>query len=171
MESARSAMSGGMQAAAEFAPPLAPAPGSSQHPGEPLAQAPSSRRGLSHAGMADPATEFLSQGPDGQREILVRLLRAGESDSTIGARFRLSQWQVRNLRYRLGIRKDRGGNVHIAPRGARGHSVEASAMVALQLAGMFEAADLARRLLALGAMFEAAPGTYRVQVHIEQPGA
>ena len=25
----------------------------------------------------------------------------------------MSQWQVRNLRYRLGIKKDRGGNVYL----------------------------------------------------------
>ncbi len=162
MESARTTL-GGMQAAAEFAPPLTPTPAAAG--GSPAGEGAALRRG------GDAATEFLSQGPDGQREVLVRLLRAGESDSAIGARFRLSQWQVRNLRYRLGIRKDRGGNVHIAARGGRGQAAETAPSVALQLAGLFEAADLARRLLALGAMFEAAPGTYRVQVHIEQPGA
>jgi len=154
MESARAPMHGPMQAAAEFAPPLAPAPG---------------RRASGQDG--DAATEFLSQGPDGQRQVLVQLLRAGESDAAIGARFRLSQWQVRNLRYRLGIRKDRGGNVHLQPRGGRGAMPETMPTVAVQLGGLFEAADLSRRLMAMGAMFESAPGTYRVRMHIEQPGA
>jgi hypothetical protein len=122
-------------------------------------------------GYSEAAAEFLSQSPEGQRQVLVQLLRAGESDAAIGARYRLSQWQVRNLRYRLGIRKDRGGNVHLQPRGGRGQPAEAAPTVALQIGGLFEAADLARRLLALGAMFESAPGTYRVRVHIEQPGA
>jgi hypothetical protein len=165
MESARSVLGGGMPAAAAYEPHLAPAPGGD----EPAASPSAARLGPAQAG--DAGREFLSQGPDGQRQVLVQLLRAGESDAAIGARFRLSQWQVRNLRYRLGIRKDRGGNVHIAGRGGRGQAVEAAPTVALQLAGLFEAADLARRLLALGAMFEAAPVTYRVQVHIEQPGA
>jgi hypothetical protein len=171
MESARTAMGGGMQAAAEYAPPLAPAPTAGASAPAPTGAPGAVRRAVVHAAAGDAATEFLSQGPDGQRQVLVQLLRAGESDASIGARFRLSQWQVRNLRYRLGIRKDRGGNVHIAPRGGRGPAVEAAPSVALELAGLFEAADLARRLLALGAMFEAAPGTYRVRLQIEQPGA
>jgi hypothetical protein len=156
MESA-SAMGHSPRAAApEYAPSLAPVPASAA-----VTPAPATE--------PDPHAEFLAKDPDAQREILVRLLRAGESDAAIGARFRLSQWQVRNLRYRLGIRKDRGGNVHLAPRAPRpGGEAAAPVNVALQVTGAFEAGDLARRLLALGALFEAAPATYRVQLQIEQ---
>lgn len=156
MESARATTAPGTETPGDpFAPSLAPVAPAAHEP--------------QMAPPAAAAAEFLSQGPDGQRQILLRLLRAGESDATIGARFRLSQWQVRNLRYRLGIRKDRGGNVHLATRGRGAEAVPAA--VALQLSGSFEAGDLARRLLAMGAMFEAAPGNYRVRLQIDQPGA
>ena len=49
--------------------------------------------------------------PGRQRRALLDLLRAGKTDVEIGARFALTQWQVRNLRYRLGIKKDRGGRL------------------------------------------------------------
>lgn len=48
-----------------------------------------------------------------QRELLTRLTGEGRSDQEIGEEFGLSQWQVRNLRYKLGIKKDRGGNVYL----------------------------------------------------------
>ena len=48
-----------------------------------------------------------------QREVLIDLIRQGKSDEEIGEAFELSQWQVRNLRYRLGLKKDRGGNLYV----------------------------------------------------------
>ncbi len=51
--------------------------------------------------------------PAEQRETLTRLVGTGKSDEEIGQEFGLSQWQVRNLRYKLGIKKDRGGNVYL----------------------------------------------------------
>lgn len=62
-----------------------------------------------------PAVENLhSLTPARQRRVLLDLLRSGQSDGEIGARFALTQWQVRNLRYRLGIKKDRGGRLRTA---------------------------------------------------------
>lgn len=105
--------------------------------------------------------------PEGQqRQVLAELLRAGKSDGDIGALFRLSQWQVRNLRYRLGIKKDRGGNVHVLPSAAGA----AGSRVAVRIEGWFEGSELARRLMALGQMVEASPGRYRIEMGMEQGG-
>lgn len=79
----------------------------------------------------------------------------------------LSQWQVRNMRYRLGIKKDRGGNVHVdqadgAATGAPGTvgmlepfpAAEAvGSLFALTMAGTVTAQQLAQRLEGLHAFF------------------
>lgn len=48
-----------------------------------------------------------------QRDLLLDLIRKGKNDEEIGDAFGLSRWQIRNLRYRLGIKKDKGGNVYL----------------------------------------------------------
>ena len=77
-------------------------------------------------------------------------------DDKIGELFGLSQWQVRNLRYRLGIKKDRGGNVHLEPIRLRGADVadgvealesgDGRPRLALTLEGEFSGATLASYL-------------------------
>ncbi len=57
--------------------------------------------------------DLKSLSPLEQRQALTELVGQGKSDEEIGEEFGLSQWQVRNLRYKLGIKKDRGGNVYL----------------------------------------------------------
>ena len=52
--------------------------------------------------------------PARQRRVLVDMLRAGHTDRDIARIFALTQWQIRNLRYRLGIKRDRDGSVRVA---------------------------------------------------------
>lgn len=135
--------------------------------------------------------------PGRQRRALLDLLRAGKTDLEIGERFALSQWQVRNLRYRLGIKKDRGGRVRIRRDARRPATLErefagpgsgpagedgvpatalrpASAMAAeaermgIRLAGRFDAAEAGRRLTALGGLLSASAGRFDVRVGVRQ---
>lgn len=50
-----------------------------------------------------------------QREILIELVRQGKSDKEIAELCSLSKYQVQHLRYRLGLKKDRGGNLIVDP--------------------------------------------------------
>ncbi len=62
------------------------------------------------------AVENLGElGKDEQRRVLVHMIRKGKTDEEIGEECGLTQWQVRNLRYKLGLKKDRGGNLHLEP--------------------------------------------------------
>ena len=134
--------------------------------------------------------------PRRQRRVILDLLRAGKSDLEIGAQFALSQWQVRNLRYRLGLKKDRGGRVapasrapgleqeitEVAGRIARS-AAEASETrrrlprmpadddaerMAVRLAGRFDAGEAGRRLSALGGLLGASEGRYEVRLAVRQ---
>ena len=119
---------------------------------------------------------FRSLSPHEQRRLLISLIERGQSDEEIGQRIGMSQWQVRNLRYRLGIKKDRGGNVYLEPaerQGARPQAVPASEAApapgpfSLVLRGAFTGDQLARRLDGLRALFEASDPERLYSVHIE----
>ncbi len=132
-----------------------------------------------------------------QRRLILDLLRAGKSDMEIGERFSLSQWQVRNLRYRLGLKKDRGGRVagaatrsaaleqeigEVASRIARTAAEASTARrrlpripaeedaerMMVRLAGRFDGADAGRRLAALGGLLGASEGRYEVRLAVRQ---
>jgi len=100
--------------------------------------------------------DFHRLSPQQQRQALLELVRDGRNDEEIGELFGLSQWQVRNLRYRLGIKKDRGGNVHLEPIRLRGADVadgvealesgDGRPRLALTLEGEFSGATLASYL-------------------------
>lgn len=64
-------------------------------------------------GTPDRESDLKGLSPWQQREALTALVGQGKSDEEIGEEFGLSQWQIRNLRYKLGIKKDRGGNVYL----------------------------------------------------------
>ncbi|MGI6548349.1 MAG: hypothetical protein ACOX2J_08050 [Bacillota bacterium] len=49
-----------------------------------------------------------------QQRRLADLAAAGKNDEEIGNLFGLSQWQIRNLRYRLGVKKSRRGEVYMS---------------------------------------------------------
>ena len=59
------------------------------------------------------ADNFTSMDTAEQQAVLLELVREGKSDVEIGDMLDMSQWQIRNLRYKLGIKKDRGGNVYL----------------------------------------------------------
>lgn len=111
------------------------------------------------------APDFRRLGRAEQRRILVALIQAGRNDEEIGAAYGLSQWQVRNLRYRLGIKKDRGGNVHVdhndgPPVSAAGPVLAAfptlateGSILSLTMAGTETAEQLAQRLVGLHSLF------------------
>src|SRR5690606_39659379 len=71
--------------------------------------------------------DFRSLPRSEQRRRLVALIEDGRSDEEIGRLFGMSQWQVRNLRYRLGIKKDRGGNVYLDSPDRKGSAGTAGA--------------------------------------------
>ncbi|EKP94037.1 hypothetical protein ThesuDRAFT_01761 [Thermaerobacter subterraneus DSM 13965] len=108
------------------------------------------------AGAAPGRVDFHRLSPQEQRQALLELVRDGRNDEEIGEMFGLSQWQVRNLRYRLGIKKDRGGNVHLEPIRMRGvepsdpvvpfEAGEGRPRLALTLEGEFTGTTLASYL-------------------------
>ncbi|HEY8449028.1 MAG TPA: hypothetical protein VIL95_00975 [Bacillota bacterium] len=110
-----------------------------------------------------------------QRRLLVSFIERGQSDEEIGQRIGMSQWQVRNLRYRLGIKKDRGGNVYLETTD-RQPGRTPSAVVAtnapqgpfsLVLRGVFRGDQLARRLDGLRALFDNGDPHRQYNVQIE----
>ena len=112
-----------------------------------------------------------------QRRLILEMVAAGSSDGEIGNRFALSAWQVRNLRYRLGLKKDRGGHIRRAPgpdttaRAMRLPRLEAgSERLGVRMAGVFEADDAGSRLSALGGLLSASEGRYEVRVAVYQLG-
>lgn len=125
------------------------------------------------------AHEFRTWPRAQQRRLLIQLIEQGRSDDQIGSLLGLSQWQVRNLRYRLGIKKDRGGNLHLEPAEepagdpqlqaaeAAAAAPEAGSGLTLALAGTYRADQLARRCDALRALFEAAGADRRYLVRIQ----
>lgn len=160
-------------------------------------------------GYGTPSTEAFAEGgagavaslrdlpPRRQRRVILDLLRAGKSDTEIGAQFALSQWQVRNLRYRLGLKKDRGGRVAAPATRAAGLEQELGAVagriaqsateassarrrlprmpadddaerMAVRLAGRFDAGEAGRRLSALGGLLSASEGRYEVRLAVRQ---
>jgi len=95
--------------------------------------------------------DFRALAPRHQRRLILEQLRAGRSDLEIGARLALSQWQVRNLRYRLGLKKDRGGHVsseaaRAAARRGDGLERQLAAAAARVQRGAARVAARARRL-------------------------
>lgn len=116
------------------------------------------------------AVDLRALAPGQQRRLILAELRAGRSDLEIGEQFALSQWQVRNLRYRLGLKKGRGGR----PRRAGPELAEAAAPAArlaevaqrmgLRLGGRFSGAEAGRRLSALGSLLAASDGQFEVRV-------
>lgn len=111
-----------------------------------------------------------------QRRLLVNFIERGRSDEEIGRLIGLSQWQVRNLRYRLGIKKDRGGNVYLEnPERHENRPATASlpgaaaaqSPFSLVIRGTFQGEQLTSRLDGLRALFDAAGPGRRFRVHIE----
>lgn len=120
--------------------------------------------------------EFRTLTPHEQRHLLVSLIERGRSDEEIGQIIGLSQWQVRNLRYRLGIKKDRGGNVYLeSPERQMGRTTTTTipgtspgpSPFSLLIHGTFGGEQLTRRLEGLRALFEATDSQRQFQVHIE----
>lgn len=132
------------------------------------------------------ASSFRSLSRPEQRRRLIALIEQGRSDEEIGRLLSMSQWQVRNLRYRLGIKKDRGGNVYLEPheRAANGEltllpsatlETHAPSPCRFSLQGVFSAEELALRLNGLRALIENGEPdrTYHVVVEFVEtnPGA
>lgn len=126
--------------------------------------------------------DFHRLSPQEQRQALLELVRDGRNDEEIGAMFGLSQWQVRNLRYRLGIKKDRGGNVHLEPIRLRGveapdpvealEAGEGRPRLALTLEGEFSGTTLAGYLEGItGFVGAAGAAPFRVRCFIWEAGA
>ncbi|HEX6988213.1 MAG TPA: hypothetical protein VF282_01990 [Bacillota bacterium] len=124
-----------------------------------------------------PEVDFRSLPRSEQRRRLVTLIEDGRSDEEIGRLFSMSQWQVRNLRYRLGIKKDRGGNVYLespdrkgtgAAAGAgRAAGSETTAPFTVNLQGVYDGETLSRRLSGLRALLEAGAPERRYEVRLE----
>ncbi|HEY8414937.1 MAG TPA: hypothetical protein VIK99_04110 [Thermaerobacter sp.] len=127
--------------------------------------------------------DFQRLAPHEQRQALLELVRDGRNDEEIGALVGMSQWQVRNLRYRLGIKKDRGGNVHLEPirlRGAVTPVLEPDAglageaggcRLALTLDGEFEGTTLAGYLEGItGFVGAAGSRPFRVRLAVYEAG-
>src|SRR5690554_3632595 len=125
-----------------------------------------------------PATgqEFRNLPRHDQRRLLVTFIERGRSDEEIGRLIGLSQWQVRNLRYRLGIKKDRGGNVYLENPDRQGSrttatteasDVPSQSPFSLVIRGTFYGEQLSRRLDGLRAFFEATDAQRQYHVHIE----
>jgi len=121
------------------------------------------------------AEQFASYDNTEQRSVLLDLVRQGKSDTEIGEQLGMSQWQIRNLRYKLGIKKDRGGNVQLdpisgkneaPPDGTRGllsllpakASEGITSGMAVKLAGEYSGQELATRLRALSSLVGAQQG-------------
>ncbi len=83
-----------------------------------------------------------------QRRLLLQEVRAGRSDLEIGERFGLSQWQVRNLRYNLGLKRGRGGRAQPRPEAPRAAALQQEPRTAgaVLVPGAPEQARRARRL-------------------------
>lgn len=124
------------------------------------------------------AEDFRSLPRSEQRRRLVALIEEGRSDEEIGHLFGMSQWQVRNLRYRLGIKKDRGGNVYLespdrksgagaAGTPGRAAGPEAAAPFTMHLQGLYDGETLSRRLAGLRAFLEAGAPERRYEVRLE----
>lgn len=139
------------------------------------------------AAMATPGThgapavkEFRSLSKPDQRRMLIKHIEDGRSDEEIGNIYGLSQWQIRNLRYRLGIKKDRGGNIHIEPiegRAGVGGTMAADLLrsfssgedlFAMTMAGRMDSAEVARRLDGMRALFDSGDPEkqFEVRIHI-----
>ncbi|MEX2356382.1 MAG: hypothetical protein WD535_05020 [Thermaerobacterales bacterium] len=125
--------------------------------------------------------EFRSLNKGEQQRVLVGLIQQGRNDEEIGDIFGLSQWQIRNLRYRLGIKKDRGGNVHIEQVDGRpavglpGDLLQAfpaaeaahGALFAMTMAGVMSAEQLARRLEGMRALCDSTDRDKHFEVRIQ----
>ncbi len=129
--------------------------------------------------------KFATLGPQKQQSALLELVRDGKSDSEIGDMLDMSQWQIRNLRYKLGIKKDRGGNVQVEPFTARGGDPAVSLVslgppgadgdssergLVLRVSGTYGAREVSQRLQALAslALVESGDMRYRITVSMEE---
>lgn len=123
---------------------------------------------------------FTSMDTAEQQAVLLELVREGKSDVEIGDMLDMSQWQIRNLRYKLGIKKDRGGNVQLEPI-VTGRSTPTSLIslpqshgdgglpdegLVLRVSGTYQANEVAQRLKALAslAMVESESMRYHLSV-------
>lgn len=109
---------------------------------------------------------FTSMDSPEQQSVLLELVREGKSDVEIGDMLDMSQWQVRNLRYKLGIKKDRGGNVQLEPLNTAGRASSslinlppiasgqemADRGLVLRVSGTYMAREVAQRLKALASL-------------------
>lgn len=113
-----------------------------------------------------------------QHRRLVALIEQGRSDEEIGNMFRMSQWQVRNLRYRLGIKKDRGGNIYLETPGRSTRGAGQAGIVsargsvntppfAVALHGVYPGTALSQRLEGLRSLLEGAAPERRYEIHLE----
>lgn len=134
------------------------------------------------AGTSGAERDLRAWTPGRQRRALLELLRAGKTDLEIGERFALSQWQVRNLRYRLGIKKSRGGALRGraaeppttrtgAEAGSLAVAVGDGARMDIRLHGRYPAAEAGQRLAALGGLVSASAGWVEVRVAVHQSPA
>ena len=116
--------------------------------------------------MVEPES-FATMNTKEQQAVLLDLVREGKSDVEIGEMLEMSQWQVRNMRYKLGIKKDRGGNVQLEPlmqmRGdtssslvdfasASDQDVKDEEGLVLRVSGSYSASETAQRLQALASL-------------------
>ncbi len=124
------------------------------------------------------ATDILGLTEVQQRRLVLDMVRAGHSDQEIGACFSLTQWQVRNLRYRLGIKRPRGrhglpagasGQDH-APAGPRRMPLVSGERLGVRMVGEFSGDEAGSRLTALGTLLAAAEGRFAIRVAVQQLG-
>ncbi len=111
-----------------------------------------------------------------QRRVILEMVADGRSDVEIGDRFALSAWQVRNLRYRLGVKKDRRGRVRRVTTAKPSWAMRlprldtASERMGVRMAGVFEAGEAGSRLSALGGLLSSSEGRYELRVAVHQIG-
>ena len=162
--------------------PSYPAPGTNPGAGPAApAQGPAGGSAPQGGGIAG-RLDFHRLSPQEQRQALLELVRDGRNDEEIGAMFGMSQWQVRNLRYRLGIKKDRGGNVHLEPLRLRRvapvdgepaglDAEEGRPRLALTLEGEFDGSTLASYLEGITSFVGAAGSRpFRVRCFVCEAG-
>ncbi len=127
-----------------------------------------------------PTESFTSMDSPEQQSVLLELVREGKSDVEIGDMLDMSQWQVRNLRYKLGIKKDRGGNVQLEPLNSTGRASSslinlpqvapgqeaADRGLVLRVSGTYMAREVAQRLKALASLVMVDSDNMHYQLHV-----
>jgi len=128
---------------------------------------------------------FANMSNKKQQAVLLDLVREGKSDVEIGEMLDMSQWQIRNLRYKLGIKKDRGGNVQLEPlvetkSDSTGALVDLGPLdekeeeqthgLVLRVSGTYSATETAQRLQALASlvMIDADNMQYSLNIRLQE---